>query len=255
MQWNSHLYDHGQGFVTEYGKDLLHFIPTQGELSILDLGCGTGDLSAEIAKLHPQIQGIDASKEMIDAAKQKYPQLQFSVMDACELPFTNTFDLIFSNAVLHWIKAQDRLHQKIFAALKEGGLLICEFGAIGNIQSIFTCYNQCIQKYGATFPSPFYFPTAQQHALMLEQQGFTIEKIYEFDRPTILPNGEQGLRQWVLQFFSADIQQYSQSQQEDILTCMENTLRPTAFNGESYSADYRRLRVIAHKKKACASDL
>ncbi len=248
MKWNSELYDNAQAFVSEYGKGLITFIPQKENQKILDLGCGTGDLTWEIAKTFScNVVGSDYSKEMIVKAKEKYPTLEFSVCDACKIPFTNEFDTIFSNAVFHWIPDQNALHQSIYNALKTNGMLICEFGGYKNIQNISNAFGKAIAKYGDNYASPFYFPKVENHVEVLENTGFVIEKIYDYDRPTILPNDDMGLRQWVCQFFSADLFKYEDDKQEEILSFVENELRATMFAGEKWTADYRRLRVVAHK--------
>ena len=216
MKWNSELYDDAQAYVSEYGKGLITFIPQKDNQKILDLGCGTGDLTQEIANIFScNIIGSDYSKEMIVKAQEKYPTLDFSVCDACEIPFENEFDVIFSNAVFHWIPNQIALHKSIFNALKPTGMLICEFGGYQNIAKISNAFGKAIAVYGDVYKSPFYFPQVEVHAKILEESGFTIEKIYDYDRPTVLPNGDLGLRQWVCQFFSTDLNMYDEVKQEE----------------------------------------
>lgn len=193
MKWNSELYDNAQSFVSEYGKGLITFIPQKENQKILDLGCGTGDLTQEIAKkISCNVIGSDNSEEMIIKAKEKYPTLDFFVYDACKIPFESEFDVIFSNAVFHWIPDQNALHQSIYNALKENGMLVCEFGGYKNIQNISNAFGKAIAKYGDNYSSPFYFPKVENHVKVLENAGFIIDKIYDYDRPTILPKVKQG---------------------------------------------------------------
>ena len=69
MEWNSTLYDNKHDFVAEYGKGLLEFVPRNPKQSILDLVCGTGKLTAQLAELCNEIVGVDASQNMVDKAK------------------------------------------------------------------------------------------------------------------------------------------------------------------------------------------
>ena len=71
---------------------------------ILDLGCGTGPIAAEIAAKGATVVGVDRSPEMIQQARKNYPALRFEVMDAREIAFAEPFDAVLSNATLHWIK-------------------------------------------------------------------------------------------------------------------------------------------------------
>jgi ubiquinone/menaquinone biosynthesis C-methylase UbiE len=88
--WNAQLYNRQHQFVSELGQSALQLLnPTKDE-HILDLGCGTGDLTAKIAQ-HAHVIGIDQSKNMIELAKENYPTLSFMVADACHLPFENKY--------------------------------------------------------------------------------------------------------------------------------------------------------------------
>jgi len=99
--WNANLYDQKHDFVSKFGGSLVDLLAPQKNEGILDVGCGTGDLALEIAALGANVQGIDASHDMIIAAQQKYPNITFHTMDATALQMTNQFDAVFSNAALH----------------------------------------------------------------------------------------------------------------------------------------------------------
>ncbi|MGC4017807.1 MAG: methyltransferase domain-containing protein [Muricomes sp.] len=243
MKWNSVLYDKSQAFVSEYGNSLISFVPQDKEQCILDIGCGTGDLTQKLREVSGDIIGIDGSKEMIEMAKSKYPQLKFEIMDACCLPWENKFDVIFSNAVFHWISAQEKLLKGIYAALRDGGKLISEFGANGNIYQIESAYRIVVPSY----KSPFYFPTVEDYSSLLQKTGFAIEKIYDYSRPTPLPDGKDGLRNWMKQFFASNLSVYEKEQQEGIFENVEKLLEESLFDGTKWVADYRRIRVIASK--------
>ena len=94
-QWNATLYDQNHAFVTNYGQSLLELLKPQTGEYILDVGCGTGDLANQIAQNGARVYGIDASLNMIQQAKAKYPTLQFSHEDATQLTFSHAFDAIY----------------------------------------------------------------------------------------------------------------------------------------------------------------
>lgn len=247
MKWNSTLYDGSHTFVSAYGSELISYIPSNKGQCILDLGCGTGDLAQQLYQAGNQVVGIDSSKEMIDTASSKYPHLQFKVMDATGMEIENAFDVVFSNAVFHWITDQRKLLKCIYTALKNGGKLICEFGADGNISKIETAYRACVESYGGTYDSPFCFPSVDAYAALLIEIGFDIETIYDYDRKTALSNGKDGLKKWMTQFFAGSLSMYDQGKQGAILRKTETMLAEKMFDGEKWIADYRRLRVIACK--------
>jgi len=135
-QWNASEYDAKHAFVYEKAMGLVDLLkPKMGE-RILDLGCGTGVLTSEIASRGAEVYGIDRSIEMIEQAKSKFPTLRFEVADARELKFNEEFDAVFSNAVLHWIPEPEKVAAGIARALKPGGRFVAEFGGKGNIQTL-----------------------------------------------------------------------------------------------------------------------
>ena len=111
-EWNASLYDNKHDFVAEYGKGLLEFVPVNNNQSILDLGCGTGTLTAQLKELSKEVIVVDGSQSMIKRAQEQYPDIEFMVCDALELPFNRQFDVVFSNAVFHWISDHNALLNK-----------------------------------------------------------------------------------------------------------------------------------------------
>jgi trans-aconitate methyltransferase len=134
--WNANLYQDKHRFVWQYGEDLLQLLnPQAGEL-ILDLGCGTGQLTEKISQFGAEVLGVDNSATMIEKARENYPHLRFEVADARNLQIDQPLDAVFSNATLHWIKEPEAAIASIHQALKLGGRFVAEFGGKGNIQHI-----------------------------------------------------------------------------------------------------------------------
>lgn len=119
-EWNATLYDRQHDFVAEYGKELLTFVPQQPKQAILDLGCGTGTLTAQLNSLGDDVKGTDRSPAMIAQARRSYPTIQFEVEDGLQMTDVNRWDVIFSNAVFHWIQDHPRLLRRIYQALRPG---------------------------------------------------------------------------------------------------------------------------------------
>src|SRR5919202_5343810 len=96
--WDTELYEAQHGFVWKYGEDLIRLLdPKQGE-RVLDLGCGTGQLTQKIAEHGADVVGLDASPDMIGQARQNFPSLHFMLRDAANMDFQDEFDAVFSNA-------------------------------------------------------------------------------------------------------------------------------------------------------------
>ncbi len=134
--WDAKLYDDKHSFVWEKGKGVVELLAPQPGERILDLGCGTGHLTAEIAAVGAHTVGIDQSADMIAQARRQFPDLRFEVCDAREIPFTGEFDAVFSNAALHWIPEAEKVIRGVARALKPNGRFVAEMGGKGNIRRL-----------------------------------------------------------------------------------------------------------------------
>lgn len=211
-------------------------------------GCGTGELTAALARKAGQVIGVDQSAAMIRAAREKYPGPEYHVLDAAGLAvqgWTARFDLVFSNAVFHWIQDQDALLRALHAVLKPGGLLVCEFGAQGNVAAVWL--GLCLGA-GGSRPDPvraLLFPHPGGIPPKTGNSGLSGRQIEDYDRPTPLSGGENGLAHWLEQFFAGDLAGFEQAEQVTIFREVECALRPRLWDGEQWVADYRRLRLLA----------
>src|SRR6202030_4344737 len=132
---------------------------------ILDLGCGTGALTAELARSGAELTGVDGSPEMIAEARKKYPQLRFEVSDARALPFRAEFDAVFSNAALHWIPEAESVVQGIARALKPGGRFLAEFGGKGNVRTVVAALVTALGELGVLSDgaNPWFYPSVAEY--------------------------------------------------------------------------------------------
>src|SRR4051794_7796734 len=121
QRWDADLYDDKHAFVWRHGASLAELLaPKPGE-RILDLGCGTGHLTAKIAESGARVVGLDHSAEMLAQARAAYPALQFVQGDARNFAFAERFDAIFSNAVLHWVRPPEAPIRCVRDSLRLGG--------------------------------------------------------------------------------------------------------------------------------------
>lgn len=250
QDWDSTLYDRQHAFVWQYGESLIEWLAPQPNERILDLGCGTGHLTAKIAATGAIASGIDAAPAMIATAQQTYPQLNFAIADARNFQTSEPLDAVFSNATLHWIKEPDAVIHWIYQALKPGGRFVAEFGGKGNTVAITTALFTTLKNLGYSDCdtwNPWYFPSISDYAMRLEQQGFEVTNIVLFDRPTPLADGAAGLRNWLQMFANGILSHSSAETQRRVIQTVEEKLRPTLYRADQWIADYRRLRVIARK--------
>ena len=220
--------------------------PQPGE-RILDLGCGTGQLTTKIAAAGAEVLGIDADAAMIAEARTNYPELQFLVADARSFQVEQPSAAIFSNAALHWVQPPEPAIASMYAALQSGGRLVVEFGGKGNVQSISQALTAALEEQGFGVDNPWYFPSISEYTTLLEHQGFRVTYAGLFDRPTVLPEGEAGLRNWLWMFRRGILATLPPEQANQVLRSAEDRGRSTLFQGDHWIADYLRLRIIAYK--------
>jgi trans-aconitate 2-methyltransferase len=248
-QWNAGLYDDKHSFVWKMAAGLLELLEAKARERILDLGCGTGHLTEQIAASGAKVVGVDLSSEMIRQAKEKYPALQFELMDAREIAFAEPFDAVFSNATLHWIKEPEKVIARIAAVLRSRGRFVAEFGGKGNVGALMTAVERAWRKVGVSGPTPvpWYYPSIAEYAGLLEKQRLEVTYAILFDRPTPLEDGERGLRNWLNMFGGSFLGQLSADQRKATLAAIEQEARSALWRDGQWVMDYRRLRIIAKK--------
>jgi len=248
--WKTDLYDKKLDFVSEYGKDVIHVLsPKQGE-KILDLGCGTGELAAQISAAGAFVIGIDLSNEMIEAAKKKYSDIQFSVGDAENFKLEEQVDAVFSNAALHWMKRPEKVIRCVWDALKPGGRFVAEFGGQGNVEEVVKATSIVLERdYGidAKQLNPWYFPSTAQYSTLLEQQGFRVTYAVHFDRPTQMKDGDNGLYIWLTGMSDDFFKSFTAEQKAEVIKKIEAEAREKLYLDGNWYVDYKRLRVAAVK--------
>jgi trans-aconitate methyltransferase len=195
--WNPDLYDGKHDFVSEYGIEVLKLLNPQKDEVILDLGCGTGDLTGRIAELSREVVGVDSSPDMIKRAREKYPSVAFITGDARDFFIDRAFDAVFSNAVLHWVPEAEVTIRNINRHLKLGGRFVAEFGGKGCIQKIINELVTVLNEQGIGYPAindVLYYPSISEYSALLERNGFEVTYALLFDRPTALRGGYEGLK-------------------------------------------------------------
>ena len=243
-QWNTSTYDDAHSFVYEYGADVADLLDPQPDERILDVGCGTGHLTQQIAEAGATAVGLDQSAEMIGSAREQYPNCEFVHADAREFTVDEPFDAVFSNAALHWIAEQDAVLESIGEALRPGGRFVAELGGHGNIAAIVAATHAELAARDYETPMPWYFPTVGEYASRLETHGFEVQYARLFDRPTEL-DGDDGLATWLEGFGDSLLAGLSEVDQQAVIEGVEDRLRGDYFVDGSWTADYRRLRVVA----------
>lgn len=248
QEWDSKTYTTDFSYVHQYGGDVMNLIDFAKARSVLDLGCGNGALTAKFAEKGLQVTGMDASETMLAVARQAYPEIHFVQGDATDFSLPEPVDVIFSNAVFHWIDKtkQPAMMKCVYRALNPGGQLVLEMGGCGDNQSIHGALRDAFAKRGYTYIRPQYFPTVGEYAPMLEQAGFKVVYAVLFDRPTEL-KGENGLENWIRMFVLSAFDVMSESERDAIIDEVVASLREKLYRDGKWMADYVRLRMKAVK--------
>jgi trans-aconitate methyltransferase len=216
-KWNAALYDAKHAFVWEKAKGVVELLAAKPGERILDLGCGTGVLTAQIAASGAEVIGVDRSAEMIGEARQKFPQLRFEVCDARALPFCAEFHAVFSNAALHWIREAEQVVERIARALGPGGRFVAEFGGQGNVQNVIAALESALLQLGvsAQGANPWFYPSVAEYSTMLERYGLEVREAALFDRPTELEDNERGLAAWIAMFGDSFLRRLPETKREE----------------------------------------
>lgn len=249
--WNAALYDDKMQFVSEYGKGVIDLLQPKKKERILDLGCGTGDLTFEISKSGALAAGFDFSAEMIEKACRKYPALSFKVENGEIFRTKEKYDAVFSNAALHWMKQADKVIDSVSQALKPGGRFVAEFGGKGNVAVVIQGMTEVLaEEYGVVDVAnrnPWYFPSIGEYSTLLEQAGFHVTYAHHFDRPTPLADGEKGLNHWLASFADDFFPELSPEEKTRVYEKVKRKIKPALYKEGVWIADYKRIRVVAIK--------
>lgn len=256
FEFDGEKYKKASKHQKEWGNSLIGELSLSGNETVLDLGCGEGSLTEQLAQIVPDgsVLGIDGSAGMIESArKRKRDNLVFTQMDINTIHFHNQFDLIFSNATLHWIKDHKKLLYNSFMALKEGGMLLWDFAGDGNCSSFYEVVREKIQdekykQYFNNFEWPWYMPAKADYEKIIADSGFSEYNITEVNRDRYFTNSDEMIK-WIDQpsivpFINVIPNELRAVFREDIIKLMlERTLQSDGTCFETF----RRIHVKAIK--------
>lgn len=246
--WNAGGYERDFSFVPAYGRDVVGLVDVRPGETCLDLGCGNGTLTAELCERGLDAFGMDASPEMLALARKSHPELRFIEGDATSFTLGRTVDVVFSNAVLHWIDRgrHPEMLSHVAAALRPGGQFVFECGGYGCGARIHAALADSFRRHGLVYEMPFYFPTVGEYAPLVEAAGMRVTDASLFDRPTAL-KGPDGMADWIHMFVRRPFDGVDEAVAGEIVAEAVEGLRREMLRDGVWHADYVRLRMRAVK--------
>jgi trans-aconitate methyltransferase len=207
-EWDAKDYHKSSSEQQKWARELIAKLNLKGSEKVLDIGCGDGKITAELAGRLPEgsVLGIDNSAEMIDFAwktypPENYPNLAFRVADARQLDFSGEFDVVVSFACLHWLIDHRPVLERIKKSLKPAGRILLQFGGKGNAGAILEAIEKVTasKKWytyltGMSFPWGFYGP--DEYRNWLEHTGFEVKRV-ELIPKDALHKGNEGLAGYI----------------------------------------------------------
>ena len=256
FEFDGQKYKESSKHQKEWGTDLISQLAFKGNEMILDLGCGDGVLTEKLSFFVPKgkVLGIDGSLGMIETARTlTRDNLEFVHMDINKMNYISQFDIIFSNATLHWIKDHKKLLRNTYKALKTQGIIVWEFGAAGNCTNFSdvirkTIVDEKYMRYFKDFEWPWFMPSKSQYEELVSTIGFSHVRITEINRDRFFSTSAEMIN-WIDQpcivpFIKHLPDQLKPMFREEVI---EEMLKRTQQTNGTCFETFRRLKVYATK--------
>lgn len=236
-------YERDAGFVPRLAAPLLDLAGDLADRRVLDLGCGDGTLTARLVEAGADVVAVDADPSMVRATKAR--GIDARVADARTLEgIDGPFDVVLSNAVLHWVPEPVRVARTVARVLRPGGVFVAEAGGHGNVAAVRVALSAALHATGhADVTTPdWWFPTVPQQRAVLTDAGFDVDVLELVPRPVAL---ESGIDAWLRTFCGTVLEQVGPDE-DAVLAATRALLAPTLRGPDgTWTADYVRIRFRA----------
>jgi trans-aconitate 2-methyltransferase len=190
-EWDAAAYERLSAPIEAMGREVLQRLELEGDETVLDAGCGSGSVTEQLVERVPRgrVLGIDASESMVEHAKKRLgSRAEVWQGDLVELELDEEVDVVFSNAVFHWVPDHDRLFAQLHAALRPGGWLVAQCGGEGNVISVMEALVKVVAqepfaRYFEGYDPKLKFASDAETAERLERIGFTDVRCWLEPRP------------------------------------------------------------------------
>jgi len=227
--WNPADYAANSAAQLAWARELITKLKLRGNERILDVGCGDGKITAELARALPSgsIIGLDGSMEMLRFAREhfpakKFPNVEFVHMDARRIQSSEPFDLIFSNATLHWVDDHPAFLRGAAECLKPGGRLIISCGGKGNAQDVFVALRATLRlkrwrSFFRNLTAAYFFHRPEDYEKWLPRFGFQ-PTVVRLANKEVQFAGGAGLAAWIRTTWLPYTQRVPVAQREGFIT-------------------------------------
>ncbi len=230
-RWDARDYHRHSAEQQVWARELFGKLSLAGSERILDIGSGDGKVTAELASLVPSgtVLGVDLSPEMVRFARdafpeERHPNLRFSQADARRLELDGEFDLVFSNATLHWVVDHRPVLAGIARALKPGGRLVAQMAGAGNAAPVVAlvqglCAEPEWREPFEGFSFPYGFHGADEYRAWLSAAGLEAVRVDLFPKD-MRQQGSEGLAGWVRTTWLPYTQRIPEDRQEAFIATL-----------------------------------
>ena len=206
--WSAADYASNSAVQLTWARELIAQLKLQGNERILDVGCGDGKITAELARSvpHGSAVGMDTSPQMIEFARKTFPSrkhlnLEFCMMDARSIAFQRKFDLVFSNAALHWVDDHQAFLRGAASVLRPGGRLVVSCGGKGNAQDVFFALRPEMRvkrwrEFFRKMEAPYFFHSPEEYKKWLPRYSFKTRSVKLTPKDATY-EGPEGLSAWL----------------------------------------------------------
>lgn len=242
----------------DWGSKVMNELELRGDEHILDLGCGNGLLTAKLAERVPKgkVVGVDSSSSMLEQAeKHSTDNMEFRLMDMENMEIDDKFDVVFSNAALHWVKGHLHLLKLVYDCLNTNGIMRVQFAGEGNCMNLYGVLTDAISspEFESNFTSfewPWYMPNVSEYEKLLSSAGFEQYRVWMENADRNFPD-EDSFVGWIEQPGLVPFMTFLPEEKAALFRdlVVGKTKKTAAQPDGTYFEYFRRLNVYAVKER------